>query len=180
MQRPALSDDRDHAEHIFRRFGIIIGLSQKLRLERRIEQFCLLLFPRQVFDGLPAGPEGEGVHRTLPRHNDPIAAQGDLRDDVCAIVILRAHIVDLLVQRQFLGDGLERSESDGNTRLAAKFAHPFKLVPVAVEVARHFENSVAAALLSAAHRMTDRDQFFRCGRGSGHKLTVNRFVQDGA
>ena len=119
LKRPALCDDCNNGKNVFWRFGIVIGLCEKLRFERGVEQFCLLLLPRQICDRHPAGPEGEGVHRALPRHDDAIAAQGDLRDDVRAIVIFRAHSLDLLVKRQFLGDGLERREGNEHACLAA-------------------------------------------------------------
>ncbi len=46
LQRPALGDDHHHAKDILRRGGVIIRFSQQPRLERGIEQFCLLRFPR--------------------------------------------------------------------------------------------------------------------------------------
>ena len=53
------------------------------------------------------------MDRALPRHDDAVAAQRDLRDDVRAIVILRAHLADLFFERQFLGDDWSAAKVTG-------------------------------------------------------------------
>ena len=116
------------------------------------------------------------MDRTLPRHDDAIAAQRDLGDDVCAVVILRTHRGDLLAQRHFLGDRLQGGVSAGQAGLAAERAHPAEFVPFAAHVAGHFEHAVS----DPAHGAADGDQFFLGCGGAGHHFTVDRAVQDGA
>ncbi len=116
------------------------------------------------------------MDRALPRHHDAIAAQGDLRDDIGTIVVLRAHRGDLLIERHFLGDGLERGKGDREPGLAAHLPHPAKLVPLAPHVAGHFEH----AMPGAAHRAADCDQFFRGGGGAGDDLALDIAMDHGA
>ena len=65
-----------------------------------------MLGPRQRFDLRPRRFELEGMHCALPRHDDAVAAQGNLRDDIGTTVVLRDHRADLFLKRHFLGDGL--------------------------------------------------------------------------
>src|SRR3546814_21145086 len=81
--------------------------------------------------------------RPLPRHDDAVAAQRDLRDDIRPARILAPHFVDLLFERQFLGDRLQRRDGDRQPGFAAQIAPPLKLVPLALQVPRHFEPAVA-------------------------------------
>src|SRR3546814_10772879 len=69
-----------------------------------------LLLPRKVDDLVPRRLEAERMHRPLPRHDDAVAAQRDLRDNIRPARILAPHFVDLLSERQFLGDRLQRRE----------------------------------------------------------------------
>src|SRR3546814_9814816 len=73
------------------------------------------------------------MHRPLPRHDDAVAAQRDLRDNIRPARILAPHFVDLLFERQFLGDRLQRREGDRQPGFAAQIAHPLELVPLALQ-----------------------------------------------
>ena len=116
------------------------------------------------------------MHCSLPRHDDAISAQRDLRDDIGAIIVLRTHFGNLLVERQFLGNRLERGEGDRQAGFAAERTHPFKFVPLAFQVRGHFEHAIA----DPAHTAPDFDQFL-CGRsGTRHQFAIDRLVQDGA
>ena len=173
---PAAAHDHDQADYVLVDLGKVVLLGKEPGLEFRIEQLCLLLFPRKLGDLLPAWLEAEGVDGALPRHDDAVSAQRDLGDDVRAIVVLRAHRGDLLVERHFLGDGLQRGESNGKAGFAAQLAHPAELVPFAHHVAGHFEHAVTGA----AHGAPDLDQFFCGGRGAGDDLPVDIAVKHGA
>ena len=109
------------------------------------------------------------MDRAAPGHDDAIPPQRDGGDDVGAGRVLAVHFRDLFRQRQFLGDGLQRGESDGQAGFAADRAHPLKLVPFALEVAGQFEHAVA----DLAHRAADGDQFFRRGGGAGDDFAVD-------
>src|SRR3546814_20187265 len=56
--------------------------------------------------------------------------------------------------------------------LAAELAHPVELVPLAIEVARHFEHSMA----DAAHCAADLDPFPGGRGGARHAFAVVRLV----
>ena len=112
----------------------------------------------------------------LPRHDDAGPAQCNLGDDIGTLGIFRAHRFDLFFERQFLGDRLERSEGHGHAGFAAEFAHPFKLVPLALQVACHFEH----AITDPAHRTADADQFVLGRRRAGNQHAIHRFVEDRA
>ena len=135
-----------------------------------------MLIPRQRVNFGPCRFELERVDRALPRHDDAVPAQRNLRHDIGAIVILCAHLADLFLQRQFLGNGLQRGKGNGQTGLAAKRAHPAKFIPFAFHVAGHFEHAVP----HAAHGAANRDQFFGCGGGSGDQFAVDGLVQNRA
>src|SRR3546814_12545538 len=60
--------------------------------------------------------------------------------------------------------------------LAAELAHPVELVPLAIEVARHFEHAMA----DAAHCAADLDQFLGGRGGAGYDFAVDRLVDHGA
>ena len=81
-----------------------------------------------------------------------------------------AHLGDLLLERQFLGDRLERGESHRQAGFAADLAHPAKFVPFAAQVAGHFEHAVA----NPAHGAADLDQLFLGGGGAGDQFAVDR------
>ena len=116
------------------------------------------------------------MYGSAPGHDDAVAPERDLRDDIGALGVLRAHRRNLLVQWQFLGDRLERGEADGQARFAAQFAHPFELVPFALQVRRHFEHAIS----DPAHCPSDAEKLF-LGRGrAGHEHAVDRFVEDRA
>ena len=170
---PSLRDGHDHGEDIDRRFGIVVFLRQELRLERRIEQPRLLRGPVEFGDGLPARAVDEGVHSALPRHDDAVAAQRDLGDDVRAIVVFGPHGGNLFVERHFLGDGLQRGEGYGQAGFAAEAAHPAELVPVLLHVARHLEHAVART----PHRPAELDQFIGIGRRTGDEHALDILVQ---
>src|SRR3546814_2435911 len=53
-----------------------------------------LLLPRKVDDLVPRRLEAERMHRPLPRHDDAVAAQRDLRDNIRPARILAPHFVD--------------------------------------------------------------------------------------
>ena len=58
------------------------------------------------------------VHELFTRKVAEYQERLDLGDDIGAVVILRAHRCDLLVERHLLGDGLQRSIGAGEARLA--------------------------------------------------------------
>ena len=145
-------------------------------LECRIEKFCLLFFPGQIFDFLPAWLKAERMNGPLPGHNDAVTPQCDLRDDIGAIVVFRPHAGDLFVERQFLGDGLKRGERNGQAGFAAHLAHPAEFIPIALHVGSHFEDAVARA----THGSADFDQLFRCRGGARHDFAIDIAVKHGA
>ena len=174
LHRPAERDDFQEVDDVAFRPDIFLG--DHPRLERRVFQLRELRLPRQVDDLVPRRLEAEGVHRPLPRHDDAIAAQRDLRDDIRAGRVLAPHFRNLFLERQFLGDRLERGEGHRQPGFAAEVAHPLKLVPLALEIARHFEHAIA----DAPHRAADRDQLLGGRGGAGDEFAVDRFVEHGA
>ena len=116
------------------------------------------------------------MHCALPRHHDAVSTQGDLGDDVRSVVVFRAHRGDLFLERQLLGDRLQRGEGDGQACLAAELAHPAEFVPLAHHVARHLEHAMAGA----AHRAADLDEFLGGGGGAGDDFAVDGAVEHGA
>ncbi len=102
MHWPAARNDAEEID------DVALGKHRLFRdhpcLERRVFQVFQLLRPRQRFNLRPSRLETEWVDGPLPCHDDAIAAQGDLGDDVCAIVVLGDHGGNLFLQRHFLGD----------------------------------------------------------------------------
>ena len=168
---------RDHAEEIDDvGFGHDVVFRQHPRLERRILEPGELFRPRQRLDLDPRGLEAERVDGAAPGHDDAVAAQRDLRNDVGTCRVLLAHRRDLFFERQFLGDRLQCGEGHRQAGFAAERAHPLELVPFTAHVAGHFEHAMA----DAAHCPTDCDQFLGGGGGAGDQLAVDRLVQDRA
>src|SRR3546814_9281270 len=81
-----------------------------------------LLLPRKVDDLVPRRLEAERMHRPLPRHDDAVAAQRDLRDNIRPARILAPHFVDLLFERQFLGDQAEEHTSELQSLMRISYA----------------------------------------------------------
>ena len=163
----------DHAQQVDDiAFGIDVGFGQHCRAEGRVLELGQLLVPRQFGNCHERRAEAERVDGAAPAHDDAVAAQGDLRDDVGAGGIFAAHLGNLLVERQFLGDRLQRRERHRQPGFAAQRAHPAEFVPFALHVAGHFEHAVA----HAAHRAADADQFVRGGGGAWHHFAIDRLV----
>ena len=174
MDRPAERDDLQKIDDVAFRPDIVFG--QHPRLERWIFEARKLLIPWQRGNLFPRRFEAERVDSALPSHDDAIAAQRDLRDDIGTIVILGAHRGNLFLQRHFLGDALQRGESDWQTGFAAQLPHPAEFVPFALHVRRHFEHAIA----DPAHRPADADQLFLRRGGAGDQFSIDRLVQHGA
>ena len=140
--------------------------------EGRVFQVSELFCPWLVVDFEPRRAEAERMHGALPGHDNAISTQCDLGDDVGALGVLRAHFADLLRQRQFFGDRLQRRESHRQASFAREFAHPFELIPFALQVRRHFENAVT----DTAHGAADAEKLFFRGGGARHQLAINGAV----
>ena len=111
-----------------------------------------------------------------PGHDDAVPAQRNLRHDIGPLGIFGPHGFNLLIERQFLGDGLQRGKGHRQAGFAAEVAHPLKFIPLALQVGCHFKHPVA----DAAHCPSDAEQFILGRGGARDQHAVDRPVQHGA